>query len=164
MRRGVTREPEKAAGSGCSRIAGGVPRLRQPRCANGSGPKRLGLEITTQHDQLADRVSRIALTLPKTEPLQDGKSVTTALIISCGGPFPNGATHPLLTILFTPLEHMFHVDAVTTRYRFDEGPIREYKLAISGRNKSYAVQLPKFADQDPIQVCVRRVANIFIRI
>jgi hypothetical protein len=107
-------------------------------------------KITTQQDQLADRVSRIALTLPKTGPVQDGRSVTTALIISCGSPLLTGPTHPQLTMLFTPVEHMFHVDAATTRYRFDDGPIREYKLGIPGRNKAYAVQIPKFSDQDPI--------------
>jgi hypothetical protein len=30
-------------------------------------------KIVTQRDQLTDRVSRIAMTLPKSEPRQDGK-------------------------------------------------------------------------------------------
>lgn len=107
-------------------------------------------KIATQHDALADRDSRIAVTVPKSDPTQDGKPVTTALIISCGSTNPNGPTHPQLTILFTPLTHMFHVDAVTARYRFDEGPVRQYKLGIHGRNSAYTIELPKLTDQDPI--------------
>jgi hypothetical protein len=121
--------------------------------------------IFNQHDPLSDRVSRVAGAQPKSEPQQDGKAVTTALFISCGSAFPNGPTHPQLTILFTPLKHMFHVDAVTTRYRFDEGPIRQYSLQIPGRNNSYVVMLPKFSDQDPIAdlVAARRLrAEIFL--
>lgn len=118
-------------------------------------------KIVTQRDQLTDRVSRIAMTLPKSEPRQEGKSVTTALIISCGSPFPNGPTHPQLTILFTPLQHMFHAAAVATRYRFDEGPIRDYKLQIPGKNGSYAVMLPKMSDQD--LVAARRLrAEVYL--
>jgi hypothetical protein len=122
-------------------------------------------KIVTQRDQLTDRVSRIAMTLPKSEPRQEGKSVTTALIISCGSPFPNGPTHPQLTILFTPLQHMFHAAAVATRYRFDEGPIRDYKLQIPGKNGSYAVMLPKMSDQDPVAdlVAARRLrAEVYL--
>ena len=72
------------------------------------------------------------------------------MIISCGSPFLNGPTHPQLTILFTPLQHMSHAAAIATRYRFDEGPIRDYKLQIPGKNGSYAVMLPKMSDQDPV--------------
>jgi hypothetical protein len=68
-------------------------------------------------------------------------------------------------ILFTPLQHMFHAVAVATRYRFDEGPIRDYKLQIPGKNGSYAVMLPKMSDQDSVAdlVAARRLrAEVYL--
>jgi hypothetical protein len=106
-------------------------------------------KIATERDQLSDRVSRFAVTLPKSAPIQKGKSVTTALIIKCGSAFTNGPAHPELMVLFTSLKRT-HMKTIATRYRFDEGPIRDYKLNMTGRNGAYAIVLPKFSDQDPI--------------
>ena len=41
--------------------------------------------IATERDQVADRVLRFAVTLPKSDPVMQGRSVTTALIIRCAG-------------------------------------------------------------------------------
>ena len=50
-------------------------------------------KIETERDKLTERMSRFALTLPKSDPVMQGKSVTTALIITCvrRGPGPAGA-------------------------------------------------------------------------
>lgn len=53
-------------------------------------------------------------------------------------------------ILFTSLPRPKHAKAITTRYRFDEGPVRDYKLKLGGKNGAHALLLPKFAHEDPI--------------
>jgi hypothetical protein len=106
-------------------------------------------KIATERDQMSDRLVRFAVTLPKSAPVLDGKSVTTALIIRCGSAFTNGPTHPELMILFTSLTET-RMRTVATRYRFDDGPVRDYKLKITGRHGAHAILLPKFSDQDPI--------------
>ncbi len=47
-------------------------------------------KIEAERDKLTERVLRFALTLPKSNPVTQGKAVTTALIITCagGGPGP----------------------------------------------------------------------------
>ena len=40
--------------------------------------------IATQKDKLTERVTRFAVTMPKSDPIQQGKSVTIGLIIKCG--------------------------------------------------------------------------------
>jgi hypothetical protein len=42
-------------------------------------------KIEAERDKLTERVSRFALTLPKSDPVIQGKSVTAALTITCAG-------------------------------------------------------------------------------
>jgi len=79
-------------------------------------------KIEAERDKLTERVSRFALTLPKSDPVMQGKSVTTALIITCARPAPARPKHAELMILFTSLPRTKHAKAIATRYRFDDGP------------------------------------------
>ncbi len=119
----------------------------------GIGPARAqgatAWKIAAERDQLTDRLSHIAVTVPKSDPVQQGKSVTTALIIKCGSAFTTGPTHPQLMILFTSLGEMWHIKTFHTRYRFDDGPVRDYKLKVIGRKGAHAIMLPKFSNEDP---------------
>jgi hypothetical protein len=107
-------------------------------------------KIATERDQLTDRVSRFAVTLPKSNLVQQGKSVTTGLIIKCGSAFATGPMHPELMILFTPSGGMWHVKTFHTRYRFDDGPVRDYKLKVIGRKGAHAILMPKLGHEDPV--------------
>jgi hypothetical protein len=106
--------------------------------------------IRMDRDKLTDRIARFALTPSRSAPVQHGQTVTTALVIKCGTAFQNGPTHPELLILFTALRGMWHIKHVETRFRFDEGPVRDYKLNFPGRAGTHVLMLPKFSDQDPI--------------
>jgi hypothetical protein len=106
-------------------------------------------KIATEKDQLSNRLSRFAVTMPKSAPVQAGKPVTTALIIKCGSALAGGATHAELMILFPSLPAK-HMRTIATRYRFDDGPVRDYKLKVAGKNGAHAILLPKFSDQDPV--------------
>ena len=107
-------------------------------------------KIEAERDKLTERVSRFALTLPKSDPVMQGKSVTTALIITCAGGAPTRPAHAELMILFTSLPRAKHAKAIATRYRFDDGAVRDYKLKIIGRNGAHAMLLPKFGNEDPV--------------
>jgi len=106
--------------------------------------------MNAQRDPLTDQTARYAKTTPKSDPIQNGKPVTTALIIKCGTIYVSGPTHPELMILFTSLTGTGHVKNIETRYRFDEGPIRDYKLSSGGKAGARAILLPKLSNQDPI--------------
>jgi hypothetical protein len=82
-------------------------------------------KIEAERDKLTERVSRFALTLPKSDPVMQGKSVTTALIITCTGGAPARPAHAELMILFTSLPRAKHAKAIATRYRFDDGAVRD---------------------------------------
>jgi hypothetical protein len=103
-------------------------------------------KIATERDKLTDRLSRFAVTLPKADAVQHGRSVTTALIIRCA----SAPAHPELMILFTSLTGLWRTRTIETRYRFDDGPVRDYKLKITGRNNAHAILLPKFSNEDPV--------------
>lgn len=115
-------------------------------CAQGA----TAWKIATERDQFADRVSCFAVTLPKSDPVMQGKSVTTALILRCAGVPGTARAHPELMILFTSLPRAKHAKAIGTRYRFDDGAVRDYKLKLSGRNGAHAMLLPKFSNEDPV--------------
>jgi hypothetical protein len=106
--------------------------------------------IDGQRDPLTEQTARYAVTMPKSSPVQNGKPVTTALIIRCEKVFQNAPARPELVILFTPLTGWWHVKTIETLYRFDEGPVRDYKLDFPGRAGVRVIALPKFTDQDPI--------------
>ncbi len=122
-----------------------VPGSGEARAQNATAWK-----IEAERDKLTERVSRFALTLPKSGPVMQGKSVTTALIITCAGGAPARPTHPELMILFTSLPRAKHAKAIATRYRFDDGTVRDYKLKVIGRNGAHAMLLPKFGNEDPV--------------
>ncbi len=107
-------------------------------------------KIASERDQLSDRVSRFAVAMPKSDPVMQGKSVTTALIIKCAGVAQTPRAHPELMILFTSLPQTKHTKALATRYRFDDGAVRDYTLKLSGRNGAHAMLLPKFSNEDPV--------------
>jgi len=107
-------------------------------------------KIATERDQFADRVSRFAVTLPKSDPVVQGKSVTTALIIKCAGVAQTRPAHPELMILFTSLTKTRHIKTIATRYRFDDGAVRDYKLKLSGKNGAHTILLPKLGNEDPV--------------
>jgi len=106
-------------------------------------------KIISERDQMTDQTLRLALTTPKTNPVQQGKSITTALMIKCATTFIGGTTHPELMVLFASLGGMWHVRAMHTRYRFDDGPVRDYKLKVVRRAGGHGLFLPKLGDQDP---------------
>ena len=107
-------------------------------------------KIVTKKDELTEQELRFAATTPKSNPMQHGKSVTTILTLRCVTIFLNRPTQPELMILFTSLTGMWHVKNFHTRYRFDEGPVRDYKLSVAGRGGAHAIALPKFPNQDPV--------------
>ena len=99
---------------------------------------------------MTEHASRFAVTLPKSDLVMQGKSVTTALIVTCAGAAPARPAHPELMILFTSLPRAKHAKAIVTRYRFDDGAVRDYKLKVIGRNGAHAMLLPKFGKEDPV--------------
>lgn len=107
-------------------------------------------KIVTKKDELTEQELRFAAMTPKSNPMQQGKYVTTVLILRCAIVFLNRPTQPELMILFTSLTGMWHVKNFHTRYRFDEGPVRDYRLSVAGRGGANAIVLPKFPDQDPV--------------
>ncbi len=107
-------------------------------------------KISTEKDQLSDQTSRFAVTTPKSSPARQGKSVTAALVIRCVAVFLNKPTEPEIMVVFTSLGWMWHIRSLHIRYRFDEGPVRDYKLKAAGRGAPRAIVLPKFSDQDPV--------------
>jgi len=52
--------------------------------------------------------------------------------------------------LFTSLPRAKHAKAIATRYRFDDGAVRDYKLKVIRRNGAHAMLLPKFGNEDPV--------------
>ncbi len=72
------------------------------------------------------------------------------MIIRCAGGAPARPAHPELMILFTSLPRAKHAKAIATRYRFDDGAARDYKLKVIGRNGAHAMLLPKFGKEDPV--------------
>jgi hypothetical protein len=106
--------------------------------------------INGQRDPLTEQAATFAVKMPTADPVQHGKSITTALVIKCTTAFVSGPTHPELMILFTSLTGRGHAKTMETRYRFDDGPVRDYKLASAGKTGTRAIVLPKFSDQDPI--------------
>ncbi len=107
-------------------------------------------KISTEKDQLSDQTSRFAVTMPKPNPARQSKPATAALVVRCVTVFLNKPTEPEIMILFTSLGWMWHVRNLHVRYRFDEGPVRDYKLKAAGRGAARAIVLPKFSDQDPV--------------
>ena len=105
--------------------------------------------ITTERDQLTGEVARLAVTTPKADSVAEGKSAATALIIQCGRAFQTGPTHPEVLILLASFAGTRHVRSVHARYRFDDGPVRDYTLDVSSKGDARAIMLPKFSDQDP---------------
>src|SRR5208282_192407 len=119
---------------------------------SGEAPAQIATawKIEAERDKLTERESRFALTVPKSDPVMQGKSVTTALIITCAGEAPARPAHAELMILFTSLPRAKHAKAIATRYHFDDGAVRDYKLKVIGRNGAHAMPLPKFGNEDPV--------------
>ncbi len=106
-------------------------------------------KIEAERDKLTERVSRFALTLPKSDPdagqiCHDGIDYQ----VRRRGPGPAcacGADDPV---------HLFAEGKARQGDRdpvlFDDGAVRDYKLKIIGRNGAHAMLLPKFGNEDPV--------------
>ncbi len=82
------------------------------------------------------------MTLPKTMPVIDGKTVTTGLILRCSRTATGSALRQLVFI-FTSLTGVGHFKNFSARYRFDEGPVRNVDLSREiGKNHARAIVLP----------------------
>jgi hypothetical protein len=100
-------------------------------------------------EALTDQPTRMAITLPKSTPIIDGKSVTTGLILRCGIN-PDGPPLPQLTVIFTSLTGIGHFQKVNIKYRFDEGPVHGMELkSIIGKNFIRAIVVPNTAVPPP---------------
>jgi len=101
------------------------------------------------YEELTDEKSRMAITLPKSTPVIDGKSVTTGLVLRCEVN-PSGPPIPRLTVIFTSLTGVGHFKKFQTRYRFDEGPVRSMELTSNiGKNYARAIVLPNLGAPAP---------------
>ena len=86
------------------------------------------------------------MTLPKSNPVIDGKAVETALVMRCSI-MAKGMQDPQLVVVFTSLTGVGHFKNFDGRYRFDEGPIHGFAAqSISGKNHGRAISLPRFID------------------
>jgi hypothetical protein len=100
-------------------------------------------------EALSEQTSRMAITLPKSNPVIDGKSVTTGLVLRCEIN-PSGPPVPQVMVLFTSLTGVGHFKKFQTRYRFDEGPVRSMELkSIIGKNYTRAIVLQNQAAPAP---------------
>jgi hypothetical protein len=106
--------------------------------------------INGQRDPLTEQAATFAVTMPAADPVQHGRPITTALVIKCATAFGPDTTRLELMILFTSLNGGGRTKTIETRYRFDDGPVRDYRLASAGKPGTRAIVLPKFSDQDPI--------------
>jgi hypothetical protein len=99
--------------------------------------------IDGQKDPLTDNTARYAVALPQSNPVFHGQPVTSALVLRCTAVFTNRATEPELMLLFTGLTGLGHIRNVLANYRWDEGPVRSYKLKSGGAHGTRAIELPK---------------------
>lgn len=100
-------------------------------------------------EALTEQTSRMAITLLKSNPVIDGKSVTTGLVLQCEIN-PSGPPIPQVMVLFTSLTGVRHFKKFQTRYRFDEGPVRSMELTSNiGKNYARAIVLPNLGAPAP---------------
>jgi hypothetical protein len=98
--------------------------------------------ITGQPDPLTGQISRVAGTSPKSNPVLDGKSVTTGLLLRCDTDL-KGLQLPDVIVVFTSLTGVGHFKNFAARYRFDEGPVRDFAAnSIIGKNHARIIFLP----------------------
>ena len=113
--------------------------------------------IDGQKDPLTDKPTRFAVAMAKSTPVFHDQPVTTALGIRCITIFTNKPAEPEVVILFIGLTGLEHVRKVMARYRWDEGPVRDYTLKTAGARGTRMIELPKFTSptklvesEDPI--------------
>ena len=106
--------------------------------------------VTGQPEPLTGQSSRQVMTLPKADPIIDGKSVATALIMQCAHAV-KGEQDPQLIVIFTSLTGIGHFKNFSARYRFDEGPVHNFAAqSVIGKNHARAIALPRQLDVSDI--------------
>jgi hypothetical protein len=102
--------------------------------------------LTMQPDPLTGQSVPQVMTLPKANPVIDGKSVTTALVMRCASD-SRGVPDPQLIAVFGSLTGVGHFKSFDARYRFDEGPVHDFAAQSSiGKNHARAIVLPRYLD------------------
>jgi hypothetical protein len=99
-------------------------------------------------EALTGQVRRSVMTFAKVTPVIDGKAVPTALIMQCSTD-SEGKTVPIpqLVVALTSLTGIGHFKKLSARYRFDEGPVRDFQAeSITGKNHGRAIALPRPPD------------------
>jgi len=98
--------------------------------------------ISGSPNALTEQTSPMAITLAKTNPVIDGKSVATGLVMLCQTD-PSEPPMPLIMVTFTSLKGVGHFKKFQTRYRFDEGPVHSMELKSTvGKNYARSIVLP----------------------
>jgi len=99
-----------------------------------------------QPDPLTEQNVPQVITLPKANPVIDGKSVTTALVLRCSSA-SRGVPDPLLIVVFASLTGVGHFKNFDARYRFDEGPVHSFAASsLIGKNHARTILLPRYLD------------------
>jgi hypothetical protein len=102
--------------------------------------------LTMQPDPLTEQRLPQVMTLPKANPVIDGKSVTTALVMRCSSA-SKGVPDPQLIVVFGSLTGVGHFKNFDARYRFDEGPVHDFAAqSVIGKNHARAIVLPRYLD------------------
>jgi hypothetical protein len=102
--------------------------------------------LTMQPDPLTGQTLPQVMTAPKANPVIDGKSVTTALVVRCSSA-SKGLPDPQLIVVFGSLTGVGHFKTFDARYRFDEGPVHAFAAqSVIGKNHARAIVLPRYLD------------------
>jgi hypothetical protein len=140
-----------AAFSGSAQAAGpGTPLQLSPGNAGTASalsariPSNWKLRVS-QPDALTGQVQRQVITLAKVNPVINGKSATTGLIMQCttdiGG---KKSPTPRLVIVLLSLTGVGHFKNFSARYRFDEGPVHQFVAQSTvGKDHARVIALPE---------------------
>jgi hypothetical protein len=96
--------------------------------------------IANGPEALTEEKSRTVMTLLKTMPVIDRKTVTTGLILRCSRT-ATGSALPQLVFIFTSLTGVEHFKNFSARYHFDEGPVHIDLSSEIGKNHARGIAL-----------------------
>ena len=106
--------------------------------------------VNNGRDPLTERTSRVAITLPKPNSTQKGKSGATGLALVCLSSDANGPTDPAVALIFTSLAGVGHYKRFPINYRFDEGSVTSsVATADIGKGGARRILLPT-VDMSPV--------------
>ena len=113
--------------------------------------------VTTRAEPLSGKITRFAMTKPKSTPIINGKSVASALMMECN-PDPRLSPGPVLVMAFDSLTGIGHFKTFASRYRFDEGPVHDFTATSTlGKNHMRAFALPLSTRLDPgVEIAVSK--------